>query len=171
MFRKIIILLFVILLGTATLAKPVLKIGSPSPSFEATNLEGKTVSLNDYLGKNVIVLSFFASWSKSCQKEIIFLQDLYKEYEKKEVKIIGISFDRALNKLKSFIHENKIEFEIVHDKKLSTLKDFRILILPTLFVIDREGNIQSIYVDFDKNVRQTVSKEIPKLLAPPKNLK
>ena len=165
MFRKAIIILIVVLVGISASAKPALKVGSPSPSFELPNLEGKTVSLSDYLGKKVIVLSFFASWSRSCQQEILFLQDLSKN---KGLKILGVSFDRKLKNLKSFINENTIGFEILHDKKLKTLKDFRILIIPTLFVIDKEGNIKSIYVDFDKNVKKAVSKEVQKLLAPPK---
>ena len=165
MFRKATIILIVLLLGISASAKPALKVGSPSPSFELPNLEGKMVSLSDHLGKKVIILSFFASWSKSCQQEILFLQDLS---ENKELKILGISFDRKLKNLKSFINENKIGFEILHDKKLKTLKDFRILIIPTLFVIDKEGNIKSIYVDFDQNVKKAVSKEVQKLLAPPK---
>jgi peroxiredoxin len=155
-----------VLLGISASAKPVLKVGSPSPSFELPNLKGKTVGLKDYLGKKVIVLSFFASWSKSCQQEILFLQDLHKKYKKKGIKIIGVSFDRKLKKLESFINENNIKFEILHDKKLRTLKDFRILIIPTLFVIDKEGIIKSIYVDFDKNVKKAVSKEVQKLLVP-----
>ncbi len=163
MFRKAAIILIVLLLGISASAKPALKVGSPSPSFDLPNLEGKTVSLKDYLGKKVIVLSFFASWSKSCQQEILFLQDLSKN---KGLKILGVSFDRKLKNLKSFINENKIGFEILHDKKLKTLKDFRILIIPTLFVIDKEGIIKSIYVDFDQNVKKAVSKEVQKLLVP-----
>ena len=132
------------------------------------NLYGKTVSLERYLGKNITILSFFTSWSKSCRQELFFLKELHKKYSKKGFKIIGISFDRKLKKLQPFINENNIRFEILHDKKLKTLKDFRILIIPTLFVIDKEGNIKSIYVDFDKNVEKAVTKEIQKLLAPPK---
>lgn len=166
MFRKATIILIVALLAIPALAKPVLKIGSLSPSFSLPNLDGKTIKLDRYLGKKIIVLSFFASWSKSCQQEILFLQDLHKKYRWKGVKVIGVSFDRKLKKLQSFINENNIRFEILHDKKLKTLKDFRILIIPTLFVIDKEGNIKSIYVDFDKNVKKAVSKEIQKLLVP-----
>jgi peroxiredoxin len=56
----------------------------------------------------------------------------------------------------------------LHDKKLETLKDFRILILPTLFVIDQSGNINSIFVDFDENVQKAVLTETEKLLKPSK---
>ncbi len=168
MLRKAILVLFVLLIGMAALAKPTLKVGLPPPNFELSNLQGETIELESYLNKNIIILSFFTSWSKSCVEEIDFLQELFEQYKTKNVKIFGISFDRKLEDLKSFVRKNGINFQILHDKKLKTLKDYRILIIPTLFVIDVDGNIKNIYVDFDRNVKEAVSKEIQRLLAPPK---
>ncbi len=164
MIRKILVILIIALLTVPAAAKSSLKIGAPPPSFNLPNLAGENVSLEKDLGRNVTLLSFFASWSKSCQQEILFLKELDKELKKKGIKIIGISFDRKLKDLQSFINENNIQFEILHDKKLKTIKDFRILIIPTLFVIDQSGNIKSIYIDFDNNVEKAVSQEVQKLL-------
>ncbi|MFH1684110.1 MAG: TlpA disulfide reductase family protein [Candidatus Margulisiibacteriota bacterium] len=164
MFRKAILIFIVVLLGFSAVAKPTLTVGSPAPSFSLKNVSnGQSVDLDWYLGKKPIVLSFFASWSVSCQKEILFLEQLNELYGD-NIKTVGISYDRKASKLQQFITENKLEFTIVHDQKLQTLKDFRVLIIPTLFVIDQSGNISSIYVDFDKNVEEAVSKEIQKLL-------
>jgi peroxiredoxin len=168
MLRKAILILLVLLVGMSASAKPAIKAGAPPPNFELSNLQGETVELEAYLNKNIIVLSFFTSWSRSCVQEIDFLQELFDQHKTRNVKIIGVSFDRKLTDLKSFVHENGIKFEILHDKKLKTLKDYRILIIPTLFLIDINGNIKNIYVDFDKNVKEAVAKEIQKLLAPPK---
>lgn len=148
----------------ALLATPVLA----KPAFELPDLAGKTIFLKEYLGKEVVILSFFTSWSKSCQKEIDFLKETSKQYKDKNLEIIGISFDRKLEDLKEFVAKNEIDFGILHDKRLKTLKDFRIIIIPTLLIIDKEGNITNTYVDFDENVREAVSKEIEKILKPSK---
>jgi peroxiredoxin len=168
MLRKAIIFLMVALLALPALARPLLNTGSPVPSFELPDQDGKMVYLENYLGRGIILLSFFASWSKSCQQETAFLEELHQEYMDKGTTVMGVSYDRKLNDLQEYIDENKIDFPILHDNKLTTLKDFRILIIPTLFVIDQEGNINSIYVDFDDNVKEAVSKDIQKLLSPPK---
>ncbi|MFH1684081.1 MAG: TlpA disulfide reductase family protein [Candidatus Margulisiibacteriota bacterium] len=164
MFRKAILIFIVLMLGFSATAKPALTTGSAPPLFSLSNLEGKTVSLDKHLGKKAIILSFFASWSKSCQQEISFLQELAKN---KKIEVLGISYDRKLNDIQALAAENKLNFNILHDKKLTTLKDYRILIIPTLFVIDQSGNISSVYVDFDKNVEEAVSAEIKKLLLVP----
>ena len=136
---------------------------APRISLELPNLKGETVSIDNYLGKNTIILSFFASWSKSCQEEILFLNGLNEKYGKKGVKIIGISFDKTLDQLNTFVNQNQIGFEVLYDKKLKTLKDFKILIIPTLLVIDLEGNIKNTFVDFDRNVEEAVIKELTRI--------
>ena len=156
----------VALMTTAAIAKPTLKIGSTAPSFKLPTLSGKTVDLDWSLGNRVIVLSFFASWSKSCQAEAAFMNDLAAKYSYNDVKIIGVSYDRKSEALSDYVAENKPSYTIVHDKKLRTLKDFRILIIPTLFVIDQAGKIRNIYVDFDKNVEQAVREDLKKLTKP-----
>ena len=165
MFKKAIIILIVAMLAVPALAKSALKTGSPPPKFSLPNLAGKKVGLEKYLGKKVIILSFFASWSKSCQKELLFLNKLAKKYQKSDLKIIGISFDKKLPELKSFLANNELTFDILRDKKLKTLRDYRILIIPTMFVIDKSGNLNNIYVDFDQNIEQALAKTIPKLLS------
>jgi peroxiredoxin len=165
MLRKITIILFVVtLIGFPVFATPALKTGSPAPSVKLPDINGKTIELNTIFGKKGTVLSFFASWSKSCKAELAFLQQLSKDYSKKGIKVIGISFDRKSKKLNRYLNENKIDFTVLHDRKLKTLKDYRILIIPTLFVIDKDGNIKSIYIDFDKNVEESVNKDLKKLI-------
>ncbi len=168
MTKKILVIALLALLIVPVWAKPAVKVGSECPSFSLPTLSGKTINIDKYVGKNVILLSFFTSWSKSCVKETLFLQELHKKYSKKGLKVVGISFDRKSSKLASFISKNGLKYPILHDKKLKTLKKFRILIIPTLLIIDKKGNIKSIYVDFDKNVKKAVSKEVQKLISPSK---
>ena len=165
MWRKLILLLLIGLLLTPVAAYAATEKETPLASnFTLPQLDGTDLSLSKYLGKNVTIISFFASWSKSCQKELLFLNDLYKANKKKGLKIIGISYDRKKSQLASFVNENKLGFDIVRDKKLKTLKAYKILIIPTLVVIDSSGKIVSTYTDFDKNVKAATIKDIKKLL-------
>jgi len=169
MFKKAIIITIVALLALPALGKPAFKVGAAAPSFSLPDfLTGKVVSLKDDLGKGPIVLTFFTSWSKSCQEETKFLQGLSKKYAKKGLKVIGIAYDRNPKKLKQFLSKNKINFTVLHDKKLKSIKKFRVLIIPTMVLIDKQGKINNLYIDFDKNIETVVEKEVKKLLAPAK---
>jgi len=166
MLRKVALTLLVLAFSLPCLAGTNLKIGNPPPPFELPNLKNQVVSVDQFLGKEVTILSFFTSWSKSCQEEINFLKALWEQEKGKKLNILGISFDRKTNDLSTFLAQNQIGFDILHDKKLVTLKDYRIIIIPTLFVIDKNGKILNIYVDFDENVKAAIQRDIHQLLSP-----
>jgi len=151
--KKRLILLVILVLVTL----PVLALDSSYelPTLKLPDLNNKTISLDNYLGKKTIVLSFFASWSKSCQEELEFLKTLAKQ---KDVEVLAISFDKKISTIKKYADENNLNFTILYDKKLTSIKDFKILIIPTLLVIDKSGNITGTYIDFDKNVQQALEK-------------
>lgn len=131
------------------------KVGSLAPELELPNLESKTVSLQSYQEEKPVILVFFASWSKSCQAELLDLQKIYAE-NSKGLEVLAISFDKKTKDLKSFVSKTELLFPILHDKKLSSLDKFQILIIPTTFCINREGVIEKIFVDYDKNVRESI---------------
>jgi peroxiredoxin len=166
MLKKAIFIFIMLGFAFSAFGETILEVENQAPSFQLPNLEGKIFSLDQHLGKKVMVLCFFTSWSKSCQEEIEFLDYLSHEYQNKNLKIIGVSLDRKLSDLETLVSKNKIKLEILHDYKLKTLKTYRILILPTAFLIDLEGKIKYIHVDFDKNIKEALKKEIKNLLTP-----
>lgn len=130
-------------------------VGNPPPELALPNLQNETVNIADFAGKPVI-LTFFTSWSKSCSEELAVLNKIYNEYKKQGLKVVAVSFDRKTKVVDEFAKENKLDFELLIDKKLKSLDNYAILIIPTTFVIDREGKLANIYVDFDENVERSI---------------
>jgi peroxiredoxin len=138
----------------ATVPSP--KVGSPPPSLELPNLEGKITNLNEYLGKRQIVLVFFASWSKPCQTELIDLQKLSAE-KGERLQVVAVSFDKKSKELQEFISRAKLSLPILIDKKFTQLDKFQILVIPTTFCIGTSGLIERIFVDYDENVKKAIA--------------
>jgi len=127
-------------------------------SFSATLAFATIIDqkLEQVTANNNSFICFFASWSKPCQEEMIYLNSLLPAFEKKGYKIVGVSLDRKAQDLTKFINENKIEIPIIHDKKLKTIKEYKVLIIPTLLVMDRSGKITATYIDFDQNIKKSI---------------
>lgn len=158
MFRKIFLIAIALLFASAVLAEV--------PQFTLPGLDGKAVSSSSYIGKKAVVLTFFTSWSKPCQEEMLFLRDLMKAYGEKGVEIVAVSLDKKLDGLRAFVSENKIGFDVLSDRKLKTLNDYKILILPTTFIIGKDGTISNTYVDFDGNIQEALKRDLDILISP-----
>ena len=139
---------------TPCLAADLPALGDPPPALSLPTLDGKTVNLSDFSGKNII-LTFFASWSKSCQQELADLQELSNQYAG-TLEVVTVSFDKKIKTLSEFVEQNKYTFNFLIDKKLSSLNKYAILIIPATFCINRDGKIDKIFVDYDENVKTAI---------------
>jgi len=61
-------------------------IGQSAPSFKLTGLDGKTYSLEQFRGKYVVI-HFAATWCPFCNAEAPNLEQLYKTYKEKDVRV------------------------------------------------------------------------------------
>jgi peroxiredoxin len=164
-------LLLLMLAGTAVTAdKPGLRVPlqaldarPPSPSFSLADNEGKTVQLEDYRGK-VVLLDFWATWCHGCKQEIPWFAEFSKTYKEKGLAVIGVSLDEEGWKiLRPFLADNPIPYTILLGDE-STAKRFAIEAMPDTFLIDKHGKVAAAYRG-DLVDRQDVESNLKALVA------
>ena len=110
---------------------------------------GITQSLSDLRGK-VIVLDFSAIEMEQSKGYIFELRELYNQYHKRGVAIYSVSLDR--NKLLWEDGVVNLPWTNVYAGENATevLMQYNVQSLPTLFLLDRKGNVQGRYTDFER---------------------
>ena len=98
--------------------------------------------LDDLLGAkdNRLVVTFMAAWCGPCIDELPILNKLYRKYNKKGLKLIGISIDiEGPGAMQPIVDRLKIEFPIYWYGEKG-VKKFKLNVIPMLFLI-KEGEI------------------------------
>jgi peroxiredoxin len=154
--RLFILIAMIAVMATAfpCAAAEVPSVGDLLPDISLPDPDGKIVNLSEFTGKPLILV-FFASWSQSCQNELLALQELKAQYGS-SLEVVAISFDKTAKSLKEYLSTEKFTFNILIDKKLVSLNKFAVLIIPTTFLVGADGKIRSILVDYDDSVKKAL---------------
>lgn len=109
--------------------------------FELKDTKGNNYRLSDLKG-NVVLLNFWATWCKICLKENPSLDRLYNKFRNKDFIVLGISIDRSVSRVESYLKENPLSFPILMDSKGDVfVKTYTLRGVPVTILINRQGII------------------------------
>ncbi len=137
-----------------------------APGFVQPDVNGKTLSLEDFKGKYVLV-DFWASWCTPCRVEIPELKSVYEKYKDKNFTILSISLDKDKEKWMSALTHEQMTWPQLSDLKgdqNSAAKAYKVLGIPANFLIDPNGKIIAVgirdYIPGNKTLDKFLSKLI-----------
>jgi len=137
-------------------------IAEKAPDFSLEGDNGR-INLADFKNK-VVYVDFWASWCKPCRKSFPFMNEMEKKYGKRGLKIIAINLDSDTGAAKSFLKKNKADFTIAYDPDGKTPDKYKLRVMPTSYLIDKNGNIQNVHKGFKEEQRKELENKIVKLL-------
>ena len=118
-----------------------LQINKPPVSIEPFTLITENGIEENFFNTNekVILLNFWATWCPPCIKEIPDLQKLKKELGS-GLEIFFISVDSNFDKVvPKFLKKNKFsKLKVFNDQKLIISNKFKVRIMPTTIIINKE---------------------------------
>jgi thiol-disulfide isomerase/thioredoxin/Cu/Ag efflux protein CusF len=113
----------------------------PAPDFTLPTLSGAPIRLSELRGK-VVLLNFWATWCVPCRTEMPTLEALYHRYKDRGLEVLAVNVDMLSTAgVETFVKEVTVTFQIVLDPSWSVAQAYRVLGLPTTYLIDRVGNV------------------------------
>lgn len=91
-----------------------LSVGSQAPIFTLLNQQEQPVSLNDFLGKKVLVYFYPKALTPGCTTQACGLRDSKSELDELGLVVLGISPDTP-KKLAQFIEKKALNFTLLSD--------------------------------------------------------
>ena len=136
-----------------------LSVGSQAPIFTLLNQQEQPVSLNDFLGKKVLVYFYPKALTSGCTTQACGLRDSKSELDELGLVVLGISPDTP-KKLAQFIEKKDLNFTLLSDPDHKIAEQFGVWgekkfmgktydgIHRISFLIDENGKIIHVFDKF-----------------------
>lgn len=122
---------------------------TPFPSFSEETLDGKELSDKVFTEYKGTIVNFWNNGCGSCIEEMPELEELYGEFQKKNINLIGVGTDSGesreqFERAKEILKEKKVTYQnISPNPEQSFYREFvsELSSFPVTYVVDREGNV------------------------------
>ena len=123
--------------------EPIAKIGDVAQDFGLPTLEGQLTTLSHFKGKNVFL--FF--WTQGCvfcqTRNIVHVNDIYMKGQKTDLIVLSVNIAESKGEVSEFVRQKGLIYPVLMDRDGSvTRKKFGVYIVPTLFIIGKDGIIK-----------------------------
>lgn len=143
--------------------------GKAAPAFTLTDAAGNKVSLKDFKGRNVIVYFYPKDDTPGCTKEACGFRDLWKDIQKLDTVVLGISPDDGASHGK-FATKYRLPFTLLSDPEKKVMEKYGAWGEKMMYGKKTTGVIRStVWVGPDGKVKKHW-KKVPKAEAHPQKV-
>ncbi len=145
------------------------KAGTAAPQFSTTDAAGDTVRLKDFRGQKVVLYFYPKDDTPGCTKEACSFRDSFAEFEKRGIKVLGVSPDSEKSHQK-FVAKYDLPYTLLADKDHVIADAYGVYgqkkfmgrtymgVIRSTFLIDEKGKIKKVFekVKPDEHAREVL---------------
>ena len=141
---------------------PAAVAASKAPAFDLPGDSGQ-IALEQYRNQ-VVYVDFWASWCVPCKHSFPWLNQMQERYGDEGLKVIGINLDKKKAHAEKFLERVPAKFDIAYDPEGSVADLYGLKVMPSSYIIDREGNLVHDHKGFKSSDGARMEDVIRKLL-------
>ncbi len=140
-------------------------LGQPAPAFDTVDPDGHPISLKNHLGKNVIILDFWATWCGPCIEAMPEIEAVAKKFADRGLVFYAVNGGEDADTVKEFLKSNEIDVPVAMDPDNKVNELYQVSYIPHTVLIGKDGKVQVVHVGFSGELSKILTADIEALLA------
>lgn len=140
-------------------------LGQGAPAFETVDPNGQPIDLNQYLGKNIIMLDFWATWCGPCVAAMPELEAVAKKFADRGLVFYAVNAGEDADTVKQFLAENQREAPVAMDPEGKVSGLYGVEGIPQTVLVGKDGRVQVVHVGYSDRLAGELTRNIEDLLA------
>ena len=141
-------------------------IGEKAADLTLPVLGGGEFDLSEHVGKNVVVLDFWATWCGPCVKALPEVMKATDGLKDKGVVLVAVNQGEEAKPINKFLKRKKWDgLKVVLDNEDISSDAFMVSGIPQTVIIDKKGIVRHVHVGYSPNIGKRLRKELEAILA------
>jgi thiol-disulfide isomerase/thioredoxin len=134
-------------------------VGSAAPGAAVETLEGKAADLSQFIGKQPVLLQFWATWCENCKALEPQMQAAMQKYgEKMKFVAVAVSVNQSPERVKLYKDKHGMKQDVVFDRKGFAADAYEVPATSYVVVVNAQGKVVYTGVGSDQNIEAAVKK-------------
>jgi cytochrome c biogenesis protein CcmG, thiol:disulfide interchange protein DsbE len=149
--------------GTSASGDPHAMVGVHAPAFSRPAIVGHSALSTDSAKGKVLVIDFWATYCRPCEKEFPKLQALADKHAGNML-VYGLSEDESTEGIAAFVKKTGVRFPIGWDQNNAISQRYKLEKMPTSYVIDKKGIIRFVHGGYTEGEEEEIARQVDELL-------
>ncbi len=138
--------------------------GQMAPQFKLPLLGGGTLDLSKHKGKDIVILDFWASWCGPCRIGMPIIEQISKDYAKKNVVVYAINQQEDEETIRSFLDETGLDLKVAMDKDLKVSMQYGAERIPQTVIVGKDGKAEIVHLGISPTFESDLRRELDALI-------
>lgn len=119
-----------------------LAVGSRAPAVVVHDLDGKPVDIGQYLGKQPVLLEFWATWCERCEELLPRVRRAHAEFgDRVQFLGVNVAVNQSPERVRRWVESNKPPFRTLYDDEGTSTRAYAAPTTSYVVIVDRTGKV------------------------------
>ncbi|HXE61606.1 MAG TPA: TlpA disulfide reductase family protein [Gemmatimonadaceae bacterium] len=136
-------------------------VGTAAPGAAVHSLDGKTMNLDQYIGKGPVLLEFWATWCSNCKELEPKLLDMVKKYSPRVTFVdVAVSVNESPERVKLYAQKYHYTHQVVYDTDGSAVSAYNVPATSYVVLINKAGKVVYTGLGGDQDLESAIKRAL-----------